>query len=114
MANPDNARLRHMLDAAREAVGFAAGHQRADLDTNRMLTLSLVKEIEIIGEGASRVTAPTRASLPAVPWSQIVRMRNRLIHAYFNVDLDIVWDVISHDLPPLIAALEAALGPSNP
>jgi len=114
MANPDEARLRHMLDAAREAVSFAAGHGRSDLDANRMLTLSLVKEIEILGEAASRVGAATRATLPAIPWSQIVRMRNRLIHAYFNVDLDIVWDVVSHDLPLLIVALEAALGPGKP
>ena len=56
MAPPDDARLRHMLDAAREAVAFATGHQRADLDTNRMLTLSLVKLIEILGEAANQVT----------------------------------------------------------
>ena len=114
MAMPDDARLRHMLDAAREAVAFAAGHQRADLDANRMLALSLVKLIEILGEAATRVSDPTRATLPAIPWQQIVRMRNRLIHVYFNVDLDIVWDVVSHDLPPLIRALDAALGPSTP
>lgn len=114
MAGPDDARLRHMLDAAREAVAFAVGHNRTDLDTNRMLALSLVKDIEIVGEAASRVSPPTRATLPAIPWSQIVRMRNRLIHAYFNVDLDIVWDVVSHDLPPLIRELEAALGLGNP
>lgn len=113
MAPPDDARLRHMLDAAREAVAFATGHQRADLDNDRMLTLSLVKLIEILGEAANQVTDPTRAALPAIPWPQIVRMRNRLIHVYFSIDLNIVWDVVSHDLPPLIHALEVFLAPGK-
>jgi uncharacterized protein with HEPN domain len=99
-------RLRHILDAAREAVLFAQDKTRNDLNTNRMLTLSLVKCIEIVGEAAANITRERQDELPQIPWPQIIGMRNRLIHAYFEVNLDIVWDVVTDNLPPLIAELE--------
>jgi uncharacterized protein with HEPN domain len=71
-----------------------------------MLVLAVVKDIEIIGEAASRTSAATRAAHPDVPWAQIIVMRNRLIHAYFDVDLQVVWDTVTGDLPLLIAMLE--------
>ena len=114
MPPPDDAlRLRHMLDAAREARAFVAGKQRTDLDEERPLALALVKLIEIVGEAASRVSAAERQRRAGIPWGDIVAMRNRLIHAYFDVDLDRVWDTVTDDLPPLIAELEAALTQSR-
>ena len=98
-----------MLDAAREAVSFAHGQSRADLSGNRMLALSLVKCIEIVGEAAGRIGEETRQQAPQVPWQDIVGMRNRLIHAYFDIDLDRVWDTVEGDLPVLIAQLEDLL-----
>jgi uncharacterized protein with HEPN domain len=95
-----------MLDAAQEAVSFLMGRTRADLDTNRMLVLAVVKAIEIIGEAASRVSGEARAEAFRLPWIQIVAMRNRLIHAYFDIDLDIVWNTVQHELPALIVELE--------
>ncbi len=95
-----------MLDAAREAMSFAAGRTRVDLDRDRMLVLAIVKDVEVIGEAASRTTAEARAAHPAVPWAQIIAMRNRLIHAYFDVDLQVVWDTVSVDLPELVRLLE--------
>jgi uncharacterized protein with HEPN domain len=95
-----------MVDAAKEAMSFITGRQRGDLDMNRMLVLSLVKSIEIMGEAASKVTKETRDSHPEVPWLNIIGMRNRLIHVYFDIDLDRVWDTITDDLPPVIATLE--------
>lgn len=110
MSKPDDTvRLRHMLDAAREAVSFAEGQSRSALDQNRMLVLSIVKAIEILGEAASRVSRDTQARHPQIPWANIIAMRNRLIHAYFDVDLDRVWDTVKDDLPPLVAALEPIL-----
>jgi Uncharacterized conserved protein len=102
----NNTRLHHMLDAAKEAVLFSANKSRTDLDNNRMLTLSLVKCIEIVGEAASRISTDRQKELPQIPWSQVIGMRNRLIHAYFEVNLDIVWDVITDDFPSLIVELE--------
>jgi uncharacterized protein with HEPN domain len=109
MHKDDAIRLRHMLDAGREALSFVAGKPRAELDHNRMLALSLVKSIEIIGEAASRVSHDCRAQCNEIPWPDIVAMRNRLIHAYFDINLDIVWHTVTEELPSLVAVLEKAL-----
>ena len=106
MRKDDLVRLRHMLDAAREAQEFARGRQRSDLNSDRMLTLCLVKCIEIIGEAAAKVSEETRAECPSLPWADVIGMRNRLIHGYFDIDLDRVWDTIKDDLPPLVAGVE--------
>ncbi len=101
--------FRHMLDHAREAVALAQGKSRADLDRDRLLELALVRLLEIVGEAASRIPGEDCARYPEIPWPQIVSLRNRLIHGYDAVDLDILWQIIEYDLPPLIAALEVIL-----
>ncbi|MGD0112255.1 MAG: HepT-like ribonuclease domain-containing protein [Armatimonadota bacterium] len=105
----DTIRLRHMLDAAEEAARFAAGASRSDLDTNRMLAFALVRAIEIVGEAAGRVGEETRIAYPDLPWQAMTRMRNRVVHAYFDVDLDRVWDTVTEDLPPLAVRLREIL-----
>ena len=106
MRGDDLVRMRHMLDAAKEVLSFAKNKTRGDLDSERMLVLSIVKAIEIIGEGASKVTQETREAYTELPWANIIAMRNRLIHVYFDIDLDRVWDTVTDDLPPLIGSLE--------
>jgi uncharacterized protein with HEPN domain len=98
-----------MLDHAQEAVVLSQGKSRADLDRDRLLELALVRLLEIVGEAASRVSEEDSARYPEIPWPQIVGLRNRLIHGYDAVDLDILWQIIEHDLPPLITALETIL-----
>ena len=109
MNESDVIRLRHMLDAAREALSFIAGRNSEDLSRDRMLVLALVKEIEIIGEAASRISDESRKALPRIPWPKIIAMRNRLIHAYADVDLSVVWDTLTGALPELLRELEIAL-----
>jgi len=106
MRRDDSIRFRHMLDAAKEVMSFAKNKTRRDLDNDRMLTLSLVKSIEIIGEAASKVTDETKKRFPEIPWTNMIAMRNRLIHAYFDIDLDVLWGTIVDDLPPFIEDLE--------
>ena len=98
-----------MLDAANEALEFVRGKRRLDLDTDRKLVLSLIKELEIIGEAASKVSAEIRTQYGAIPWQDISGMRNRLIHAYFDIDLDVVWTTVTKDLPLLKTELETIL-----
>ena len=62
--------------------------------------------MEIIGEAASRISAETRAANPAVPWASIVAMRNRLIHACFDIDRNIVWKTVAEEIPPLLSLLD--------
>jgi uncharacterized protein with HEPN domain len=98
-----------MFDYAREAVDLAHGKTRNDLDADRMLNLALVRLLEIIGEAAGRIPTEDRESLSQIPWRGIIGMRNRLIHGYDQVDFDILWNIITRDIPPLITALEMAL-----
>lgn len=97
------------MDAAKEARSFVAGRKREDLDADRILALALVKSIGIIGEAGAMVSSEGRDKIPDVPWREIVAMRNRLIHAYFDVNLDVVWETVQSDLPPLISSLDDAL-----
>ena len=113
MQRDDDIRLCHMLDAAREAVSFARGRVRGDLDIDRQLVLSLLKDIEIVGEAAAQTTESTRILTPEIPWQEMVAMRNRLVHAYFSINLDIVWQTVQEDLPMLISKLEDVLLPGS-
>ena len=114
MREKDNVRLRHMLDAAEEARAFAQGRSRSDLDVDRMLVLALLKSIEILGEAAARISAESKAALPAIPWQNIIGMRNRLVHGYYDVNLDIVWRTVDEELPGLILVLRQTLAGRPP
>ena len=98
-----------MVDAAEDASSFVVGREREDLEKDRMLALALVRSIEIIGKAGARVSAQGRAEVPRIPWTEIVAMRNRLIHGYFDVDLDIVWETTQKVLPPLVDTLRNTL-----
>ncbi len=98
-----------MLDHAAEAVQLVRGHTREDLDTDRLLALAAARLLEIVGEAAGRVSRDFRERHDAIPWADIVGLRNRLIHGYDSVDHDILWDILTADLPPLVAHLRDAL-----
>ncbi len=76
-----------------------------------MLVLSLVKAIEIVGEAAYQIAETTRDELPSIPWADIIGMRHRLVHAYFDINLDVLWQTVQDDLPTLIAQIEPLLPP---
>jgi uncharacterized protein with HEPN domain len=98
-----------MRDYAREAVALSKGRTREDLDADRTLNLALVRLLEIVGEAANRVPAEDRTRYPQIPWPQIVGLRHRLIHAYDQVDLDILWEILTRHLPILATELEKIL-----
>jgi uncharacterized protein with HEPN domain len=114
MRSDDVIRVCHMLEAAREALAFVENQTRADLDANRLLALGLMKCIEIIGEAASKISQEGRQAYPRILWVDIIGMRNRLVHAYVDVDLDILWETVMHDLPSLIPLLDAILAKETP
>jgi uncharacterized protein with HEPN domain len=88
MPDKDIIRLRHMIDAAEEAVDTAVSRSREDLEKDHILALGLIKCVEIVGEAAARVSTEFCDAHPEIPWAEIVGMRNRLVHAYFDVDLE--------------------------
>ncbi len=105
----DTVRLRHMLEHATEAVEMARGRTRADLDGDRQFALAMTRLLEIVGEAAGRISEPTRGKMPSIPWPNIVGLRNRLVHAYDEVDLDVLWATVQRDLAPLTVELRAFL-----
>jgi uncharacterized protein with HEPN domain len=106
----DDIRLRHMLDYSRKAVAMIEGRTRKDLHHDEMLCLALTRLAEVVGEAAAHVSRPVQERHARIPWVQIVALRNRLVHGYDTVDLDILWDIVQQDLPLLVAALQDILG----
>ncbi|MCA3005786.1 MAG: DUF86 domain-containing protein [Planctomycetaceae bacterium] len=104
----DRIRGEHMLKAARDVVLMATNRVRGDLDTDMILRRAMVNAIQDIGEAANQITEVGKARMSAVPWKQLVGMRHRLVHGYDAINLDTVWQVATHEVQPLIAALECA------
>jgi uncharacterized protein with HEPN domain len=98
----DADRLYHVLEAATEAVDIAASKKREDLDRDRILALALVKLVEVVGEAARYVALEIRERNPSIPWQLMSGMRDRLVHDYDRINLDVLWDTITLDFPPLI------------
>jgi uncharacterized protein with HEPN domain len=107
MPRDDAIRIRHMIEAAEACERFVSGRSGTDLETDVMLRFALVRAAEIFGEAASKVSPETRMSAPSIPWREIVAMRNRLIHAYFDIDHDVLWKAATEEIPALLTALRA-------
>ena len=95
-----------MLNASEVCLGFASGRERADLGRDLMFQYALVKAVEIIGEAASQISDETRSQHPLIRWRAISAMRNKLVHVYYDINYDIVWDAVRVDVPVLIGLLE--------
>jgi len=102
-----------MQDAARKAIAFATGKTRASLEVDDMLVYALVRALEIVGEAASKVSQTFRDQNPQIPWRASIGMRNQVIHAYSQVDLDIVWDTVTYNPPKLLIELDKLLPPDT-
>jgi uncharacterized protein with HEPN domain len=109
MTPDDLVRLQHIVDSLNSAIRFVQGRQRDDLESDQMLLFALVRAIEVAGEAASRISAETRQEIPDVPWNLIIGMRNRLVHAYVDIDNDILWTTVTEAAPPLAARLARLL-----
>ena len=109
LSREDTVRLQHMLDAARQILCFMEGRSREDLDTDKMLSLSVTRLVEIIGEAAKNVSSDTQLASPEIPWKQIKGTRDRLAHAYFDVNLDIIWQIVDSSLEPMTQNIERLL-----
>ncbi len=101
-----------MLDMARQARELVADRTRADYDADVALRLALAHLVQNIGEAARRVSPQVQKAHPDIPWRNIVGIRHKVVHEYFYVDYDIIWDVVTSDLPALMSKLEQIAGPS--
>jgi uncharacterized protein with HEPN domain len=109
----DPAYLLDTLQAAREARALSAGLTWEAFQRSKLHQYGLVKVIENIGEAARAVSAETKGANPTIPWTEIMLMRNHLVHRYFRIDLPTVWDVLQNHLEPLIAQLERVVPPDE-
>jgi uncharacterized protein with HEPN domain len=107
MRADDRIRVLHMIEAAHAVEQFISGRQRTDLDSDQMLLFALTRAIEIIGEAASKISDETKMAATSIPWNAIVGMRNRVIHAYFDIDRDILWKTADEEVPVLLSVLRA-------
>lgn len=105
MPPEDRFRILHMVEAADAIANFVKSRKRDELDSDTMLLFALVRGIEIFGEAAARISATTKAETPELPWPQIVATRNRLIHAYFDIDRDILWKAATEEIPTIVPRL---------
>lgn len=106
--DPETA-LRQMLDHAHEVREKASERDRQALEEDRDFELAVVRLLEVVGEAATRVPDEVQDRNPEVPWAEVVAMRNRLIHAYDAVDPDIVWRIVTEDIPELVEDLKPVL-----
>ena len=107
MPPDDFARIGHMLDAIKQCLEYAAKHTLEDVRREPPLQHLFLRNIEVMGEAASKVTAEYRRLHPEIPWRDIVEMRNRIAHGYFDLNLKIIWDTVQEDLPGLLLLLIA-------
>ncbi|OGB65987.1 MAG: hypothetical protein A2Y94_04440 [Caldithrix sp. RBG_13_44_9] len=97
----DRVRIQHILDAIKEIQSYTAGVSFEDFRQNSMMRFASIKQLEIIGEAANNITDETKNKFPLISWNEIIGLRNILIHEYFGVDDNILWDIIRNDIPLL-------------
>lgn len=102
---PDEALLLDMLQAAQEAATIASSLTEPEFQNSRLHQLAILKAVEIIGEAASRVSDATTADHPDIPWVEIIGMRNRIVHGYASIRLEVVWRTVREDIPALLEQL---------
>ena len=102
----------HMLDMARKAVSKTEGISRDVFNADENLRLALIHLVQIIGEAGGHVSRQFCDSHPEIPWEDIIGMRHKIVHDYFGIDEDIVWQVVTEDLPKLVTALEPIVPPT--
>jgi uncharacterized protein with HEPN domain len=101
MSPEDRIRLLHMIEAAEQAMLFTTGMTKPELENDLKTLFAVIRCIEIIGEAAARMSDGARLASPDVPWTAMIGMRNRLVHAYFDVDTEVVWRTLTDELPDL-------------
>lgn len=102
-----------MLTAAQDAVEFVTDFTREDFDEDKKTQFAAARALEILGEAAGKVDEEIRAAHPEIEWRDIIGLRNIIIHQYFRVDLDTVWDIVTNQIPPLIEQLKPIVPPGG-
>jgi len=106
MFQDDSTRLKHIIDACDEAVSFLGNMSFEELESDRKTVQAITRNIEIIGEAASKLSGEFKEKYNSIPWGSIIGMRNWLIHGYFNIDSEHIWNTVKNDIPLLLSQLK--------
>ena len=101
--------LADMVEAIEKIRRYVQGMDLDAFIEDERTSDAVVRNLEIIGEAAARLPEEFTGSHASIPWAQIVGLRNRIVHGYFGIDLSLVWNIITHDIPPLHAQLQNLL-----
>lgn len=109
MKPDDRIRLLHITDALSRALNFVKTRYRDDLDSDPMLGFALMYALQVVGEAASKLSQEIRGQHPEIEWADIIGMRHRLVHAYVDIDPQVVWQTVTEDAPKLLTQIQAIL-----
>lgn len=110
MPNPDRVLLQHMLQAIARAEEVVSRFSKEQFREDWMVQDSLLHELQTLGEAAGRVSKPLLAANPEIPWSEMTALRHKIVHDYFVIDLDVVWDTATIDVPAIRPSVQSLLG----
>jgi len=113
MPRDERVYLRHIADAVARINDYLGGVSEREFRERQIVQSAVIRELEIIGEAAKNLSEDFHREHPEVGWPDVIAMRNRLIHAYFDVDLSVVWEVVRDDLPVLDAFVRRTLARSR-
>ena len=102
----DNSYLLDILESARAALEYVGGKSWDEFSKDRILQDAIVRRLEIIGEASGRISTAAQKEYSHLPWQAMKGTRNRIIHEYDSIDLDIIWDIVQRDLPFLVVELQ--------
>jgi len=101
MVKDDLAYIEHILDCIRKIKEFTSGLSLKDFSVNELVQDAVIRNIEIIGEASKKISSDTKQIRYEIPWKEITGMRDKLIHDYLGVDVEVVWRTITEDIPAL-------------
>lgn len=101
--------INDILNSIEEAIEFTGSMTFDEFSQDKKTVNAVIRSLEVLGEAAGKIPDDLREEAAEIPWEKIIGMRNKLIHEYFGVDLEIVWTVIKEELPPLIQHLNKLL-----
>lgn len=109
MKKDDTIYLRHIIDAFMQIEHYMDGVSREEFFSNKLLQDGAIRQLEVMGEAARNLSDDFRNEYSQIPWRQMIGLRNRMTHAYFNINLQIIWEIVRGDLPDLKRKMECIL-----